>query len=485
MRIFSLVVTYLLVSSCFAPHMDALQRNKYRPTLPSRGQALATLVLGIYNAVLCVLWVSLAVDAKWDGLYMAAAYLPHAVWLGLRLPHIRLKRTARMARLWTLAALLMAVPMAVSAAKASVYHVWGVWSAAIYPVAQLAAAILYPLETARNNRFVRHQAERLHRGGVHLVGITGSAGKTSVKRLLVAALGPTACGTKGNYNTPLGIALSVKEMPAGTRWFVAEMGVGKPNDMRELLAYYTPEVGVVTCILPQHTAHFERVEDIRQEKCRLLDVVEWGICNVSVGYPAHATYGTGGDWWAENVVLQREGTDLDVCSRTERHHVHLPLAGRQAADNAVCAWAVARHLGVAPADIVDRWRTVKGEPHRLSLWRTERGVWVVDDSYNCNIQGARYALEYLSLFEGRKVVAASGIEEADESLGLNRRLGEMIAEACDVAVLVGAKHREALLEGIGDKVPIYCVDSTGESVELYRRILCAGDALLIMADYPM
>lgn len=486
MTVICVLVTYLLCVAGLTPHFAALQKAHYRPFVrPEARQTWVWAALFVYTLALYLCWPWVMSGAAWTGIYLLAAFLPQAVWLAVRVPHLRLRYTARLARLYLTATLLLAVPAGLAIAYPRCVYPWGLWATASYAVAQAASVICYPLEEARNKRFCQRQSLALERSGVCVIGVTGSAGKTTVKRLITAALGECAYATCGNYNTPLGIALSIRDMPAGTRWFVAEMGVGKPGDMRELLSVVHPLVGVVTCILPQHTGRFERVEDIRQEKCRLLDHVEWGLCHTSVGYPAHATFGEGGDVWAEDVRLERDATQLTVCEREGKWRVRIPLVGRQTVDNALCAWAVARHLGVSAADIISRWQNVRGEPHRLAVTRSDRGVWIVDDSYNCNVRGAAYALEYIGLFEGRKVVAVSGIDEADERLGLNVELGRMIAEKADVVVIVGDRFRQELCEGLGDSVPVYSVPSTAQSVELYRRLLREGDVLLIMADYPM
>ena len=485
MKVLCVAVTYCLAVAGLYPHLSALQKAHYKPLGKVERKALWVWVATCaYALALYGVWVCLSAEDKWCGLYLAAAYLPQSVWLAIRVTHVRVRVTARLIRLWAVGAAVLAVPMGLAIAYRGALDLWAVWAVAGYPVAQAAGWITYPIEEGRNRRFCKREGRELMRRGVCVVGITGSAGKTTVKRLITAALGTGAYATKGNYNTPIGIALSVCEMPPDTKWFVAEMGVGKPNDMRDLLDMVHPQVGVVTCVLPQHTAHFERVEDIRQEKCRLLDCAEWGLCHTSVGYPAHSTYGEGGDVWAEDVTIAKDGVKMTICDKRERHCVRLPLVGRQTVDNALCAWAVARHLGVAPEVIAARWRRVQGEPHRLEVSKSDRGVWIVDDSYNCNIRGAEYALEYIGLYEGRKVVAVSGIDEADEALGLNVRLGEMIGRAADVAVVVGERYQEALCEGMGDKIPVYRVPSTEKSVELYRQLLQEGDVLLILADYP-
>ena len=118
MIIFSIVITYCLSVAAFAPYMAALQQQRYRPwRLPPLRVIVVTAVLLAYNVALSALWQWLLPASKWSALYLVAAYLPHAVRFALRVPTIRVRRTARMLRLWLVAAAISAVP----AVLASVY----------------------------------------------------------------------------------------------------------------------------------------------------------------------------------------------------------------------------------------------------------------------------------------------------------------------------------------------------------------------------
>ena len=260
-----------------------------------------------------------------------------------------------------------------------------------------------------------------------------------------------------------------------------------PEEKPDLLRPWLGRVVRLNAIDRWRSAHrqkrFGGVEDIRREKSKLLRSAAWSL-SLDPMSTADCIAGEGGEYWIENVVLHLDGTSFDIVSSGSRLSVRLPLCGRQCAGNALAAYLVARRLGVADADILDRWVHITPDPHRLCPTRLQSGVVVIDDSYNCNILGARYALEYLSLYSGRKIVATSGIDESDPALGLNERLARAIDEVADVVVVVGDRYVASLRQGFV-RAKVYEVPDTPAARDLYARLLMSGDTLLVMADYPM
>lgn len=474
---------WVLCTASLAAPLRYLQDAHYRPwRLAPRRYLLGQAALLILAVGVVFIWCNVAALRPYSGAAVAVCYLPQAA---LQLLYWRStpRCTARLMRLWVLCTAMYFIMAVVSVCFAHLVVAWGIWGALDWLVVQVVATILYPIETGRNRRFVKRQSARLLQAKAVTIGITGSAGKTSVKQLLQCALGDKCFATPGNFNTPMGLALAVRDMPSDTRYFIAEMGAAKVGDLDELLSFVCPAVGVLTCVLPQHTARFGSVEDIRREKSKLLAAASWSVSADPQTRSVDCYLGEGGTYWLDEIVLHKESTSFAICFDGGKIRTSLPLCGRQCAHNALVAYAVAHHLGVLDEDILRRWAQCKRDPHRLCPSTTRRGVIVIDDSYNCNIQGARYALEYLALYEGRKVVATSGVDESDPALCLNEQLGAMLDQACDVVVIVGDRYSRALCKGLAT-AKVYQVPDTRSSVALYARLLREGDTLLVMADYP-
>ena len=130
---------------------------------------------------------------------------------------------------------------------------------------------------------------------------------------------------------------------------------------------------------------------------------------------------------------------------------------------------------------------IKPVPHRLEKSEAN-GVTILDDSYNCNEEGARYAVEVLRLFEGDKWVVTPGIVE----LGIlevekNEALGASFV-GLDRIVLVGETLVQAVKKGYsaagGDKEKIRTVPTLKDAQELLSKELKTGDTVLVLNDLP-
>ena len=124
--------------------------------------------------------------------------------------------------------------------------------------------------------------------------------------------------------------------------------------------------------------------------------------------------------------------------------------------------------------------------HRLCL--IEGNVTVIDDAYNSNAEGAKYALETLSLFEGRKIIVTPGMTELGvEQYKLNYELGVEIAKVVDYAFLVDGASNNAIRSGMvfGGNFPpekIKMVASLDVAKEKLKDFLKIGDIVLFEND---
>ncbi|HEV7516467.1 MAG TPA: Mur ligase family protein, partial [Thermoanaerobaculia bacterium] len=115
----------------------------------------------------------------------------------------------------------------------------------------------------------RHLRQRVPQ---KLVGITGSAGKTTTKELLAAMLATRfrVARTPGNLNNLYGFPLSLLNVPDGTEWMVAEMGMSTPGELAQLSLLGRPDVALFTVIRPVHLEFFGTVQAIAEAKSELL-----------------------------------------------------------------------------------------------------------------------------------------------------------------------------------------------------------------------
>lgn len=367
----------------------------------------------------------------------------------------------------------------------------------------VSEAINKPSEDFRNARFVKKAKETLKKSSAVKIGITGSFGKTGVKELLKSMLSVShkVIATPESFNTPLGIALTVKN-GADADFFIAEMGAKNKGDIKELCDVVMPSVGVLTGVNSQHLESFGNEETIKKTKFELFE----NLCGDKIAIfssdndGAKELYGKFvGDKYsagingtfvrAENVSLSAEGSTFDLCIKGEKPvRIETELLGRHNVSNICLAAAAAYKLGASVGDIKAGAFNSKPVPHRLSTIKAAGGGIIIDDAYNSSEDGAVAALETLSEFGGKKTVITPGLVELGERQELaNENLGKLISEVADEVVLVGKTNTDALKKGLsGGRIAeenVKTADTLKAAVELLGGVK-DGEVCLFLNDLP-
>lgn len=275
-----------------------------------------------------------------------------------------------------------------------------------------------PLAAA--GRLARDQVDRGRLGGLEVLAITGSAGKTSTKDLLahlLESVGPTVAPA-GNLNNELGVPLTVCRIDARTRFLVAEMGARGVGHIGYLCTIAPPQVAAVLNVGTAHVGEFGGQQQIAVAKGELVealppdgaavlnadDPLVWAmrrrsparvVATSTVAEPHHDDA-----LWATDIVIDRLGCcafDLQEKMsgvRSDPVRVRLGLSGRHQVANAVVAAAMARAVGVE-AEVVGAALATARPRSRWRMELTERsdGVLVVNDAYNANPESMRAALD--------------------------------------------------------------------------------------------
>ncbi|MFA6229627.1 MAG: UDP-N-acetylmuramoyl-tripeptide--D-alanyl-D-alanine ligase [Rhodanobacter sp.] len=282
---------------------------------------------------------------------------------------------------------------------------------------------------------------------LHVVGITGSNGKTTVKTLTASILsqhGRTHVSA-GNYNNELGVPLSLLAMPRDTEYAVFEMGAGKPGDIEYLAAIARPDIGLVTLIAPAHLARMGSIEGVAETKgalYRALPVDGVAIINADdnfasffaglVGARTILRYGLDhpADIGAEIIEQRLDGSRFVLRTPSGDAEVALPLPGRHNIANALAAASIALALDVPLATIVSGLEQVPGVAGRLRTQVTARGWTVIDDSYNANPSSMAAAIDTLALARGERwLVLGDMAELGTDARALHAGIGTRARES--------------------------------------------------------
>ncbi|MDE3106801.1 MAG: UDP-N-acetylmuramoyl-tripeptide--D-alanyl-D-alanine ligase [Acidobacteriota bacterium] len=474
-------------------HLLALTR---RSKLPQEQRERRPLSPSLLWAILVVLFVLLRLDVG-AALVSVLYGLTCPVGLSIRGRTSKLHWTRRL-RLIAIVATFVALVLGIGGWLAGVQWygaVIAVWS--VPPVLGLATRVLAPVEERLAARFVRQASARLAKVRPRVVAITGSYGKTSTKNHLVDLLGPSAgvVASPRSFNNRAGLSRAVNEhLVEDTRVFVAEMGTYGPGEIREMCAWCTPEISVVTAIGPVHLERMGSLETIEAAKHEITEGASTIVLNVDD--PRLARWSEGLRAQGKRVVTAAsldEGANVVVRRVEDQWEVlvdHAVVARVEApvglqSTNVACAFAAAWVLGHDVDELVARLRELRSVDSRQNVVRAPSGVVVIDDTFNANPQSARAALELLASLDvdGRRVVVTPGLVELgprqhEENLLLARRAKALGAEL----VAVGRTNALALGAGFGEGLRRF--DHRDESVAWARQALHEGDAVLYLNDLP-
>lgn len=370
---------------------------------------------------------------------------------------------------------------------------------AVSSILKFSLVVLAPLENAIKKRYIVKTTKVLDSNAELVrIAVTGSYGKTSVKRFLTTILSQkfrTFC-TPHNYNTPMGICLSVKQMPADTQIFVVEMGARYKGNIAELCNMTKPDLGVLTGIENQHLESFGTIDNIIDTKCELVEYLGDKPCffgesryldRCVVRSKNPIIVGTDGYVQAKNVECDSEGSTFDLCIGDEKVKVKTKLIGKHNIQNILLAVAVAYHLGMNISQIAGGIEKINAVEHRLQVSKLYGGVTVIDDSYNSNKRGAMYAIDTLEFFEDKKkIVMSQGLVELGaESEEANIELGGYMAQKVDVAILIGV-NAKYLMQGLVEKGMklrnIYVVKDLEQAQHVLKKIVDKNSVVLIQND---
>ncbi len=337
--------------------------------------------------------------------------------------------------------------------------------------------------------------------GGQVVGVTGSAGKTTTKDAiahLLSAEFPVG-RTVGNLNNHVGVPLSILRLPDDSRAAVLEIGMNHAGEIRRLAGIARPNVGVVTNVGYAHVEFFEDgIEGVAKAKRELIEelprdgvaVLNGDDPRVSRFREVHPgrtiTFG-----FSDEAEVRGElcGADRQVCAgpsgpatrfRALGVEYETPLTGHHAILNLLAAIAVARAFDIPPDRLPDAVRTftvgkMRGE-------RVERGGVVIwNDCYNSNPEAAKAMIDVLRSTPARRRIAVLGemLELGRAAADLHRDLGRYAVEH-GVDLLVGVRGQarpmvDAAAEAGGEA---RYFDDPAEAGEFARTVAQPGDAVL-------
>ncbi|MBA4736498.1 MAG: UDP-N-acetylmuramoyl-tripeptide--D-alanyl-D-alanine ligase [Synechococcus sp.] len=340
------------------------------------------------------------------------------------------------------------------------------------------------------------QLALLHRRalGQPLVAVTGSAGKTTTRELIRAALAPLGSiqASEGNNNNDVGVPLTVLGADVDHRALVIEMGMRGPGEIERLSRCTEPDLAVITNIGTAHIGRLGSREAIAAAKCEITAGLH---AKGTVVIPA-------GDLllesalaavWSGRVLRVRLADDPEVGADLvgeikgdqlliDSDRLPLQLEGRHNARNLLLAVAVADQLGVSRKALQGMQVKVPGGRNRRLQ---QGGLTLLDETYNASPEAVLAALELLAAQPGRRfAVLGTMLELGDRSLELHQEVAARAVQlGLDGLVLVdGGAEGKAMAEVASSLPHLKLVSKPEDAAAPLAAWLESGDVLLLKAS---
>jgi UDP-N-acetylmuramoyl-tripeptide--D-alanyl-D-alanine ligase len=347
---------------------------------------------------------------------------------------------------------------------------------------------------------------RLRELGAHVVGITGSVGKTTGKELIATVLEGSVrvAKTPGNLNTWTGIPLTVLSLDGPLDAFVCEMAMSARGEIRDICSFTHPRSGVLLNVGVAHIELLGSQEAIAEAKAELLDALPGDGLAVLNGDDDHvrrvASHSRARVVWfglhapdahyrATDVVARGiDGTTFTLVDPDASAPVRLRVPGTHVVVDALAAAAVGSLFGVGVADVARRLETFEAPPQRGRVLDGVNGARIYDDSYNSSPTSLAAALDTLGATSAKRRIAVLGdmLELGSHTPSAHRQAGRHARQVATTLVAVGEQAftmvAAALAAGM-DPEEALAARSMEEAIDFARSRCDRDTAVLVKASH--
>jgi UDP-N-acetylmuramoyl-tripeptide--D-alanyl-D-alanine ligase len=340
---------------------------------------------------------------------------------------------------------------------------------------------------------VRRQWGRL------VVAITGSAGKTTTKEAVAAALSPkfNVLKSQGNLNNGFGLPLQLLRLTPEHEIAVVEMGMNHSGEIAALARIATPDWGVITNVGTAHIENFKEGQaGIARAKFELIEALPANgvaFLNCDDAYAAQfgrdfhgrvVYFGSGpcADPQILSVDEDLKGLHVRYRAQEQQGDFTLYMLGAHNASNALAGLAVALEAGVALDAAVKAIASLTAGDKRGQVI-VIGGATILNDSYNSNPEALRSMIHTLAARPGagrRILVAGEMLEMGEQGPALHIACGRAAADAgLDLVVAVQGNAEHLATAACAGGVPAVFLRDAETAGEWLAQNLRAGDVVLV------
>ncbi|EOU1110241.1 UDP-N-acetylmuramoyl-tripeptide--D-alanyl-D-alanine ligase [Clostridium perfringens] len=332
--------------------------------------------------------------------------------------------------------------------------------------------------------------------GLKVVGITGSAGKTSTKDLVAAVLSDKykVFKTKGNFNNEIGLPLMILELDSTYDVAILEMGMRGLGQIKELAEIASPDLGIITNIGISHIEILKTRENILKAKMEIATFFDKNntlvVCGNDdfLGALPNAEYkivktGVGENFkiGAKNIALEELSSKFTVYDGEKEEEFSLDMPGEHNISNLMLGIAIAKELGVSFEEMKRGLKNIEATSMRLELIKKD-GFSILNDCYNSSPVAVKSAIDVMKNIEGKRRIAVLGTmrELGHKSEEAHEEIGKYSKENGIEKVLCFGDFSKNIKEGYGEGCTVY--ENKEELIKDLLNIICDGDIILVKAS---
>jgi UDP-N-acetylmuramoyl-tripeptide--D-alanyl-D-alanine ligase len=333
------------------------------------------------------------------------------------------------------------------------------------------------------------------------IAVAGSYGKTTMKELLATVLseGLKVAATPANKNVSSSHARFAQHLIGEEDVLIIEYGEGAPGDVARFAKRTHPTHAVITGLAPAHLDHYKTLAAAGKDIFSLAGFVPAKQLYVNHDSPSVKPYLKEGyrifdgnsalGWKTSQVKVGLEGTSFTLTKGKHTIKLASGLVGRHQVGYLAFVAALALELGLTDKQVRAGVAKTKPFEHRMQPYRLS-GAWVVDDTYNGNLEGIRAGTQLLSeLKANRKIYVTPGlVDQGEETERVHLEVGRLIAAAKpDLVVLMKNSVTAFIEKGLTDAKFNGELRIEYDPLEFYTNLqhfLAVGDLVLMQNDWP-
>lgn len=338
-----------------------------------------------------------------------------------------------------------------------------------------------------------------------VIGITGSAGKTTTKEMTANILEQRnkTLRNQGNFNNLIGLPLTMLQLDDEYRNAVLEMGMNHPGEIARLTKIADPDIGLITNVGMAHVEGLGNLEGILSAKWELVENMspeariilngddELLKKRAAASHKEIVTFGLDetNDVRAINITnLGVKGIRFDIDFHGKTSAVELSVPGIQNVSNALAASAVAICLDEPPAGIAEGLLRFTGINGRFMAIRLAEGIVLIDDTYNANplsLKAAFNSIEEMLHKDAGRIIVGLGemMELGDQTVTAHKKAGRSVAELNPFHFLAMGRHANEMIQGALEAgMPqnrMEIVKTHGEMIQSINDKMTEGDLIYL------